>query len=90
MVLVNNDQVSSKYAEVMYKAMDAVVNNKILSPIKRTGTAEDFAKIVQFFYDKKEILYSKANLLNNDQVFQKNYIQYLDIFYKRLTDISKK
>ena len=62
---------------------------KMMTRLQKIGTPEDFKSVINFYLSKKSDLYKMADSISHDQMFMKNYLLYLDVFYKRLDSINK-
>ena len=87
-ILQNNDQTSGQGRIILESIQDANIE-KTITRVQKIGTTDDFNNVILFYKSKKDDLYKMADSLTQDPMFMKNYLMYLDVFYKKIDNINK-
>ncbi len=85
-ILLNTSQTEGQLA--LGSIQNANIEDMI-TRVKKIGTADDLNNVINFYQLKKSDLYKMADSISHDQMFMKNYLMYLDIFYKKLESLNK-
>ena len=70
-------------------SLEPHINSKTIARTLKIETTEDFKNVINFYESKKSDLYKMADSLTQDPVFMKNYIMYLDLFFKKIDSLNK-
>ncbi len=87
-LLTNTDQTNENMRYVLNE-LDTELAQTTIEAAQKIGTPEDYKSVINFYQSKKSDLYKMADSISHDQMFMKNYLMYLDIFYKKLDSLNK-
>lgn len=87
-LLIDSDQTAEEMT-MFHTSIEPHINSKTVARALKIGTPEDFKNVINFYESKKSELYKMADSLSHDQIFMKNYLMYLDVFYKKLDSLNK-